>query len=711
MVTNPARVRARLQVGDGAAPAVRRMEIDEELSGASVLSVAVGADGAPDVPWLGCSAALELWREQAPEGARRFCGVVRAVEQGWGMGQRAGWHLRIEPGFACLDEDRLTRPFVGLSAVEILRQVLPDALAALGGREVDFRLPEVATPAGGARGGDLCADGFPRRELCVQYGESTYAFCRRLMAEEGLAHLYDHAGAVEKLIVMRGSGPFDRLEPALPLARPHAGHAPPESVRDVMRARTAAVGAADCPRLRGKGDVLALAPGALFALSVAPDQIAPDWLGGDLLLAAVRHVAELPEDEAAGQAHGTFHDAAFACLPAGFLFRPAPIARPAALEDWGIVVSRSTGDPIDADPQGRVRVRFLYDRRPDVDAAQRSPFIPVTQAWAGAGFGTQILPRAGMLVRLEYAGGDPDRPVIADAFPTAENTVPATLPDRKSRVVIRTRSLRAGAGASAHRNQITLDDAAGAEEIAIRAGHGFRRRVLHDEQTSVDHDESRTVSGAQHLEVQGRRTRTVGASESVQVGGTRVSLVAGSDERTVTGPDAEVVGGLSDSTVSGARLVAVTGLETSELRAGRAVEVTGEALGTATGTRAITGDVALHARQGGSEISLAAGSALVRPDRALCVRNGPARLAMDPPGHATLQATTLALACGSSRLTLADGKIVLRAKTVVARGADGRLRLDDGGASTRGKKVHSSAVVLNRISGMQVIFSDAGGGS
>jgi type VI secretion system secreted protein VgrG len=35
----------------------------------------------------------------------------------------------------------------------------------------------------------------------------------------------------------------------------------------------------------------------------------------------------------------------------------------------------------------------------------------VLQGWAGNGYGLQIIPRAGMLVRIRYLFGDPDRPV------------------------------------------------------------------------------------------------------------------------------------------------------------------------------------------------------------------------------------------------------------------------------------------------------------
>jgi uncharacterized protein involved in type VI secretion and phage assembly len=97
----------------------------------------------------------------------------------------------------------------------------------------------------------------------------------------------------------------------------------------------------------------------------------------------------------------------------------------------GIIGVESLGE-CRADALGRVRVRFPWQRT--LAASELSPtslkeglqndpnapqftddcttWVPVSEAWAGASFGTQFLPRAGDQVLVSFLDGDPDRPII-----------------------------------------------------------------------------------------------------------------------------------------------------------------------------------------------------------------------------------------------------------------------------------------------------------
>jgi len=738
-VGNAARgVRAELLVAGVPVGPVRRVAIDERLSGPAVAWVEVDDDDAGSPldagPLLGRSAELALGRgddPQADEPSRRFCGIVREIERRSGS---RGFRARLEPGFACLDEERLTRPFVRLSALEILRRLLADGLAALDGREVSFRLPPGARPPDGA---DRCPDGFLRRPLCVQYDETTYDFCRRLLAEEGLAFLYDHAGPREELTIVEigpgrpagEAGTDDRVALA-----PRAGRdADAESVFGLTRALTRTPGQpvrrwldlrdptvrdegagpahapAEARGVTGTGDVMAFAPGRTVTFS--------DETDGQVLLTHVRHVAELPPLEAGHEGvrrHGRYENT-FACVPARQGYRPPPMPKPRALEDWALVVSGSDDDPIDADPSGCVRVCFLYDRRQGAPAEQRSSWVPVSQAWAGPGHGVQILPRAGMLARIEYMFGDPDRPVVADCFPTGRNTVPAPLPDRKPRLTIRTRSLHEQASDERAWNEIALDDATEAEEVWIRAGRDLRRRVLHDEHATVAHDESRRVGGRQSLRVARQRTKIVSGAEREHVGGARRARLDDDDQRTVGAADAAdgrdtlKVDGRAAEQIDGARRIEINGKERGELRQGRARQVTGDAVLGVTKALTVTAGQVLRARQAGSAVALKDGDATVAPQRLLRLSNEGGRLTLAPAGGAALELVRLELRCGAAQVTIGDGEITIKAPTVVARGQMGKLQLDAQGATTAGQDVSSSAVMLNEVKGVPVIFSDSPG--
>jgi type VI secretion system secreted protein VgrG len=775
-----AAVRAEFRV-EGVAPGyVLRAAVGEELSGATLAEVTVVgnplADGGPE-HLLGRSADLLIWREGEEASGRRFYGVVREVEQRWDASRnRRNAVFRMEPAFASFADDYLTQPFVRMSCIEILRSVLVERLKMLGGREVEFRL---SSDLRGPLDADHCDDGFLRRDLCVQYGESTYDFCRRVMAEEGLAHFYDHGGAVEKLVIVDG-GPFARVGGTIEV-KPQMGMDPDaESVfrlsRSIVRAAgrvvlrsfdyldpiahrgesprrgadteqdqpaegdvaetydphatVAVADGEDVPMLsdldarrviaverarldrelmQGCGNLLGLAPGQVCEFGSWDDD-------REVVITRVWHLAEIPDQEASSDGRRSSYENTFECVPARFRFRPPAIPKPVAIEDWGIVVSRNDGDSIDADRHGRVRVRLLHDRRAGVSPDSRSPPIPVSQAWVGDGYGTQILPRAGMLARVEYVFGDPDRPVITECFPTGQNMLPAHLPDQKSRLTIRTQSLREGAQDTAHWNEIALDDAAEAEEVFIRAGRDVRRKVLQDEQTAVEHDESRLVGGDQGLDVLGARTKIIGAGESENVVASRRVTVAGDDERTIAacsdgsgGNDLVDVDGPAEDALRAKREVVVHGSESVVLRAGRTTQVKGDASLQVSVKGATIADGELHARNGKSALTLADSNAVAAPDRRAVLSNDGGSVEMDPDATATVEVSELTLVCGSARMSIGSGKVTFKAPTVILRGAKGRVTLDPGGATTVGADVKSSAVVLNELKGLPVVFSDTPG--
>jgi type VI secretion system secreted protein VgrG len=66
------------------------------------------------------------------------------------------------------------------------------------------------------------------------------------------------------------------------------------------------------------------------------------------------------------------------------------------------------------DKYGRVKVQFHWDLEGTYDE-HSSCWVRPSQAWAGAGFGFQFIPRVGMEVLVGFLRGDPDRPVIHNA--------------------------------------------------------------------------------------------------------------------------------------------------------------------------------------------------------------------------------------------------------------------------------------------------------
>jgi type VI secretion system secreted protein VgrG len=761
---------------DGSPWLLREIDVREALSGEFVARVEIENDDplADPAALLGKEAVVTLTRPTPEPLVRRFAGVVRAVDEPLGS-DRAGRRrclITVEPAFACLKEERLTRKFVDQTVPDVVRRVLTE-WAVLCERRFELRLGREAEPPSSGRG-------FAKRDLCVQYDETTFDFLRRILAEEGLTYYFDPPGdgdagddaRHEKLIVVDDNGGFPEAPEAYPLRPLHGGVTSREAVhalsvargrsalgaearafnltqhRPIVEQRTRDDGgsggqaqgdgrgdgelelggrgvtlygyedgayrrddAAIQARLaversavaaisgRGSSDVIALCPGLVFELEPAPDEDAPPDAGGKRLVVSVRHRGGNPERLADGseRAHPYTND--FTFVPAAIPFRPALLPKPIAVEDWGEVVSPTDGDPIHTDVHGRVRVRFGYADR--TEAAERcSPFIPVSQAWSGDGYGTQIIPRAGMLVRLRYLYGDPDRPLVVGCLPTGRNVLPSPPPEEKTRLTIRTRSLREGGNDREHWNEISLDDAANHEEVFVRAGHDYRQKVLHDESVQIDHDERRSVGHDQTLEVQGARHQTVHQDETIQVMKKRTTAVVGDDERHVQGNDRLTVAQDRTVAVLGKRSTTVHGAESAAYLAGREEAVTGDDKLHVSETLTTIADKVWRASQGPTDLVLEQGNVTLKAGCDITLQIDGGTLRMDAGGTAVLQCNQkISLECGQASIVLSPDKIEIAAPEVQLTGANGSVKLDRSGATTTGLTVSSSAMATNELTG------------
>ena len=195
------------------------------------------------------------------------------------------------------------------------------------------------------------------------------------------------------------------------------------------------------------------------------------------------------------------------------------------------VVSGPAGEEIYVDKYGRVKVQFLWDRNGKFDAAS-SCWIRVSQAWAGAGFGSMNIPRIGQEVIVDFLEGNPDRPIItgrvynAATMPNASNAgrdgkegnvPPVDLTKAAMMTSFKSNSL----GGSGGSNEITMNDAGGAEGLFFKAQK--------DEIHLVGNDRSDTVTNDETREIGRDRTDSVGRDETRQVGRDRRRTVDGNE--------------------------------------------------------------------------------------------------------------------------------------------------------------------------------------
>ena len=134
----------------------------------------------------------------------------------------AAIRVRLVPALRMLEQDIATRFFMGQTVIEVLREVLGAALAAWG-RELDVE--------------SRISGQYNRRDYCVQFRESTFAFCSRLMEEEGIAYVFvpDHEGQRETLVLIDDNAGFPSVELLVPGGIPIVATAPEEVDRETLQ--------------------------------------------------------------------------------------------------------------------------------------------------------------------------------------------------------------------------------------------------------------------------------------------------------------------------------------------------------------------------------------------------------------------------------------------------------------------------------------------
>lgn len=229
---------------------------------------------------------------------------------------------------------------------------------------------------------------------------------------------------------------------------------------------------------------------------------------GTYLLTQVAHEARL-SGSYLGNGEGDFkYENRFECLPDDLKYRP-PLRTPRPRiqgTQTAVVVGLEPGG-IYTDKYGRVKVQFHWDRDGKKDISS-SCWIRVLQPWAGQGWGSVNLPRAGQEVVVDFLEGDPDRPLILGSVYNAEQMPPYSLPEQAQVSGIKSRSLLSKN--PEHFNEIRLDDTAGSEKFVIQAQKDLAGTVENDYTLNVSNDSTITIGGNQTETVDGNQTTTIG---------------------------------------------------------------------------------------------------------------------------------------------------------------------------------------------------------
>jgi type VI secretion system secreted protein VgrG len=496
---------------------------------------------------LGQPAVATVTREASE--AAHFHGIVQQIDfighQADGSGQELyRYTLTLVPRLWLLAQGQDFRIFQNRSVPEIIEEVL-------GSHQVsDYRL-------------DLQRQ-YRRRDYCVQYCESSFAFLSRLMEEEGILYYFVHGASRHEVVFADGATTppeaspamlrylmadiaraedsieewtetvsllpgaiavtdFNQEKPLAPLGVQTSIRGAPPGATDIevfqypgryperddgetlarLQAehfeanRRVAVGRSNAPGLRaGHGFSLAGHPAA--------------GRDGRFIVTEAYHAAQ--NDLAGG---GAGYSNRFRCADAAHVPRPARATpRPVVEGPQTATVVGPKGEEIHTDRQGRIKLRFHWDRRARNEAGD-SCWVRVAQSAAGNGWGFQWIPRVGMEVLVEFLDGDPDRPLVTGVVYNGVNRPPYDLPGQATVSSLKTMSSPGGGGF----NELAFEDRKGEEQIFLHAQRRLDLRVKEERRESI--------GGASHTGIGGDRRVRVGDDDHLTVKGDSAASIEG----------------------------------------------------------------------------------------------------------------------------------------------------------------------------------------
>ncbi|MFM2388468.1 MAG: hypothetical protein RLZZ437_23 [Pseudomonadota bacterium] len=552
---------------------------------------------------LGTHATVMLGSFDLPEVA--FDGIV-AEAQMLGAGEN-GWRYEL-----------ILRPWLWLLSLRRKQQIFHNKTVA------DI-LTEVFAPYGEVF--ELRLSGsYPVLEYTVQYRETDLAFATRMMERFGISYHFVHKAGVHTLILTDNITVHDAIPGSTRklLGVTVAHRADEEHFTAIIPVRRITTGAIRLTDYNFKTPTAAMEVDHLAAVDHAHGQIESyDYPGDYLAQAAGKRVARLGADRARGQDarhHATGDCASLraggrvtavgdgvpgvggsVCLTARHRFQSnaygsggsgadsAPIyegsyvlmpdtspMRPELKTPRALVQGPQTAvvvgeGEIDCDEYGRILVRFHWD----LDA-RHSMRCRVSQNWAGKGWGGMVIPRIGMEVVVEFLEGDPDKPLVTGCVYNGKNDVPYPLPDHKTKSVFRSDSHRSGGF-----NELTFEDATGAENISLHAQKDMTLKVLNNHAKRVENDDVESIGNNKSIEIGNNYQVKYGGSYNQSVGSASNGALFSALGGLLGGAAAKMAEGASE--VGNAAITSFVGGLAASSVAAEAVSLGGNAAFTAAG--------------------------------------------------------------------------------------------------------------------------------
>jgi type VI secretion system secreted protein VgrG len=506
----------------------------ERLGEASAFEVVVVAAAPLDVKKLvGTQCALRL--DTLPLGERMVRGIVWSVTSTMASSfeQRRAYRIDMRSIVAVHELRRESRVFQHKTAPAIVK----DVLCRLGyaDDQVELRL----------------TTSHPPLRYVTQYDETCGAFVRRMCEEAGLFFLHEDGEDKERIVILDASHnapeafdaallvedragsviarhlrawgvrdvrarragkmtlrAFDPMKPTLPLEGSAEDGVGPEREIEIYHGAAPFLSEAEGKKLAAlrleaeratarvvtfETNATSIFPGAKCTLTPAKGYTGAARPNGEFYVVALEH---------AWQSGDPDHTLRVEAIPLQTPFRlPRVTPRPRALGVHTAFVTGPAGQEIHTDAQGRVFVRFLWNRESPGDETSSLP-VRVMQASMPGSMG---IPRIGWEVQVMFEDGDPDRPFVLGHAYNGRTTPPVPLPANKTMTALQTWSSPGGNAI----NAVTYDDAAGRQHMKRVAAKSQTVTVAHDAHVNTAKVDNHTVGG--------NLSRSVGAEESVTV--------------------------------------------------------------------------------------------------------------------------------------------------------------------------------------------------
>ncbi|MBH84401.1 MAG: type VI secretion system tip protein VgrG [Alteromonadaceae bacterium] len=509
---------------------VYEFELNEALSATYKLTLSLySADAAIAVADV-LDQEAELIVFEGGEKQRRFHGVVAEFSRGDTGHRRTRYDFVIKPALWRLSLIQNSRIFQQQNSQDILQTLLEER----GIADTRFDVIQAAE----------------EREYCVQHRETDFDFFHRLAAEEGWHYRFDHGANQHPIAVSDHHREAPQLEPAAYNGRAGGSSREPCVFRFSYREKVAVAGVAlkdytfknpayplmheqqaadaqdqrpdyqhfDYPgrfkqdasgkpftqtRLDSLRNDTSVASGASNRADFTAGAKIPltdhetDSHNRDWLITAVTHSGKQPqalEEESGGEP--TTYNNIFDAIPADRTWRPRPATRPLMDGPQIAIVTGPAGEEIHCDQYGRVKVSFPWDRYSRQDE-HSSAWLRVSQGWAGGNYGFMAVPRIGHEVIVSFLDGDPDQPIITGRTYHATNATPYTLPQNKTRTVLKTQTH----GGPGH-NELSFEDQHKQELVYLRAQKDHTLEINNDQQYTVGNDRTKNIGNDQHLTVE-----------------------------------------------------------------------------------------------------------------------------------------------------------------------------------------------------------------